>query len=391
VFIGYLTLRSIYNHNFQTEMKNIFHLVKKEYLQVLRDKAYLPMLFMAPIIQLTLFGYVAATNVDDIPTAILDQDKTQASRQFTQSFGNSGYFRLKYYLQSNSEMDDLLDNGDVKLVINVPRGFSRQLKRNETACVQFVVDGTDSTTASIILGYSRDIAQRHSAQIVTQQLPKIRNSIPGLDLRLRVWYNPELDNVNFIVPGIICTILAIVTTMLTSVSIVREREKGTIEQLIVSPIAPYELILGKVLPFMGIGFIDVIIILLVGTFWFQVPIRGSIPLLLFLSILFLSNTLGMGILISTVSRTQQQAMMTNFFLIMPWILLSGFIFPIENMPKVIQYITYLIPLRYFLVIIRGVALKGSGLSMLWQQALAMVLLGGATLTFSIFRFNKRLD
>jgi ABC-2 type transport system permease protein len=288
-------------------------------------------------------------------------------------------------------MDDLLDNGDVKLVINVPRGFSRQLKRNETACVQFVVDGTDSTTASIILGYSRDIAQRHSAQIVTQQLPKIRNSIPGLDLRLRVWYNPELDNVNFIVPGIICTILAIVTTMLTSVSIVREREKGTIEQLIVSPIAPYELILGKVLPFMGIGFIDVIIILLVGTFWFQVPIRGSIPLLLFLSILFLSNTLGMGILISTVSRTQQQAMMTNFFLIMPWILLSGFIFPIENMPKVIQYITYLIPLRYFLVIIRGVALKGSGLSMLWQQALAMVLLGGATLTFSIFRFNKRLD
>ncbi|MFQ6041270.1 MAG: ABC transporter permease, partial [Candidatus Poribacteria bacterium] len=165
----------------------------------------------------------------------------------------------------------------------------------------------------------------------------------------------------------------------------------TIEQLIVSPIAPYELILGKVLPFMGIGFIDVIIILLVGAFWFKVPIRGSIPLLLFLSILFLSNTLGTGILISTISRTQQQAMMTTFFLIMPWILLSGFIFPIENMPKVIQYITYLIPLRYFLVIIRDIALKGSGMSALWQQTLSMILLGGATLAFSIFRFNKRLE
>jgi ABC-2 type transport system permease protein len=372
-------------------MKNIFHLVKKEYLQILRDRAFLPMLFMAPIIQLTLFGYVAATNVDDIPTAVLDQDRTQASRQFVLSFSNSGYFRLKYYLQSNSEIDGLLDSGKVKLVINVPCGFSRKLKRNETASVQFIVDGTDSTTAGIVLGYANDIAQRNSVKIITQQLQKTQSSLPGVDLRLRVWYNPELDNVNFIVPGIIGTILAIVTTMLTSVAIVREREKGTIEQLIVSPIAPYELILGKVLPFMGIGFINVIIILLVGTFWFKVPIHGNIPLLLLLSLLFLSNMLGMGILISTISRTQQQAMMTTFFLILPWILLSGFIFPIENMPEVIQYITYLIPLRYFLVIIRGIALKGSGLSVLWKQALAMILLGGAILTFSIFRFNKRLD
>ncbi|MFQ6044125.1 MAG: ABC transporter permease, partial [Candidatus Poribacteria bacterium] len=226
-------------------MKNIFHLVKKEYLQVLRDRAYLPMLFLAPIIQLTLFGYVAATNVDDIPTAVLDQDGTQASRQFVRSFSNSGYFRLKYYLQSNSEIDGLLDSGKVKLAINVPPGFARKLKRNETAQAQFIVDGTDSTTASIVLGYARDIAQKNSVEIVTRQLQKIQSSVPGLDLQLRVWYNEELDNVNFIVPGIICTILAIVTTILTSVAIVREREKGTIEQLIVSPIAPYELILGK--------------------------------------------------------------------------------------------------------------------------------------------------
>ena len=203
--------------------------------------------------------------------------------------------------------------------------------------------------------------------------------IHGVDLRIRVWYNSELDNVNFIVPGIICTILAIIITMLTSVAIVRERERGTLEQLIVSPIARYELILGKVLPYVGIGFIDILIVLAVGTFWFKVPMRGSISLLLFLAILFLSNTLGTGILISTISRTQQQAMMTTFFIIMPWILLSGFIFPIENMPRIIQYISYVIPLRYFLVIIRGIALKGVGLSVLWQQALAMILLGGATL------------
>jgi ABC-2 type transport system permease protein len=318
-------------------------------------------------------------------------DGTQASRQFVQSFSNSGYFRLKYNLQSNAEIDKLLDSGKVKLVINVPRGFSRHLKRNETAQVQFIIDGTDSTTASIILGYASEIAQRNSVKIVTQQLQRVRSSLPGVDLRLRVWYNPQLDNVNFIVPGIICTILAVVTTMLTSVAIVREREKGTIEQLIVTPIAPYELILGKVLPFMGIGFIDVIIVLVVGTLWFKVPIRGSIPLLLVLSLLFLSNTLGMGILISTISRTQQQAMMTTFFLLLPWILLSGFIFPIENMPKAIQYITYLIPLRYFLVIIRGIALKGVGLSALWGQVAAMILLGGAVLAFSAFRFHKRLE
>lgn len=372
-------------------MKNILNLVKKEYLQVLRDRAFLPMLFLAPIIQLTLFGYVAATNVDNIPTAVLDRDRTPASRQFIRSFSNAGYFRLTSYLESNSEIDGLLDRGEVKLVINVPRGFARQLKRNETAQVQFIVDGTDSTTASIVLGYARDIAQRNAVKVITQQLQKTRSALPGVDLRLRVWYNPELDNVNFIVPGIICTILAIITTMLTSVAIVREREKGTIEQLIVSPIAPYELILGKVLPFMGIGFIDVIIVLAVGMLWFKVPIRGSIPLLLLLAIPFLSNTLGMGILISTISRTQQQAMMTTFFLMLPWILLSGFIFPIENMPSVIQYITYLIPLRYFLIIIRGIALKGTGLSALWPQVLAMILLGGAILTVSIFRFNKRLE
>lgn len=372
-------------------MKIILHIIKKEFLQVFRDRAYIPMLLFSPIIQLTLFGYVAGTNIKNISTAIFDQDKTKSSREFIQSFSNSGYFRIKYYILSVSEIDELLDSGKVKLVINIPNNFERNLKRNKTSDIQFIVDGSNSSSASIILGYVGDIVQKKNSKIAIQRLERLQRALPSLGLQLRAWYNPDLDNINFIVPGIICTILAILTTMLTSVAIVREREKGTLEQLMVSPIAPYQLILGKVLPFIFIGFIDVIIILLVGTLWFKVPVRGSIPLLFFLALIFLCNTLGTGILISTISRTQQQAMMTVLFVMIPWIVLSGFIFPIYNMPKVIQYLTYLIPLRYFLVIIRGIVLKGVGLSFLWKQALAMVILGTALLSISIARFHKRLE
>lgn len=372
-------------------MKTILFIIKKEFLQVARDRAYLPMLFLAPIIQTMLFGYTVATNVNHISTAIYDQDKTQDSKRFIESFSNSGYFKLKYYLQSSSEIDYMLDSGKVKLVINVPKDFARKLNRNEPADIQVVIDGSDSSTANIIMGYTKDIVQRNSSKIVFQLLEKANLEVPSIDSRFRAWYNPELDSVNYIVPGIICTILAIVTTMLTSAAIVREREKGTLEQLMVSPITPYQLILGKVLPFMIIGFADAIFVLLIGMFWFRVPIHGSIALLLVLAIVFLFNTLGMGILISTISKTQQQSMMTTLFLIIPWIILSGFIFPIENMPKVIQAITYLIPLRYFLVIIRGIVLKDLGLSVLWPQVLAMVILGTGTLWFSIKRFHKRLE
>ena len=372
-------------------MRVIFCIIKKEYLQVFRDKAYIPMLLFSPIIQLTLFGYVAGTNIKNISTAIFDQDKTQSSREFIQSFSNSGYFRIRHYILSISEIDGLLDSGKVKLVINIPSDFEKRLKRNESADIQFIVDGSNSSVASIILGYISDIVQKKNSKIAIQRLEMFQRSLPGIGLQLRAWYSPNLDNINFIVPGIICTILAILTTMLTSVAIVREREKGTLEQIMVSPIAPYQLILGKVLPFILIGFVDVIIILLVGTLWFKVPIRGSIPVLFLLALIFLCNTLGTGILISTVSRTQQQAMMTTLFIMIPWIVLSGFIFPINNMPKVIQYLTYLIPLRYFLVIIRGIVLKGVGLSILWKQALGMVILGSVLLSLSIIRFHKRLE
>jgi ABC-2 type transport system permease protein len=375
-------------------MKTILFIMKKEFLQVVRDRAFLPMLFLAPIMQLLLFGYAATTDVKNISTAVLDQDKTQDSRRFIESFANSGYFRFKAYLNSESEIDDMLDRSKVKLVINIPRDFSHKLNRNEPISIQVIIDGTNSNTANVIIGYTKDIAQRTSVKIIIQQLKKANMEIPVIDSQFRAWYNPELDSVNYVVPGIICTILSIITTMLTSVAIVREREKGTLEQLMVSPIAPYQLILGKVLPFMLIGFIDAVIVLVAGVFWFKIPVNGSIPLLFALTIIFITNTLAIGILISTISRTQQQAMMTTLFLMIPWITLSGFIFPIENMPKVIQALTYMIPLRYFLVIIiiiRGIVLKGVGLSVLWPQILSLVVLGSILLLLSISRFHKRLE
>jgi len=372
-------------------MKVILHIVKKEFLQVVRDRAYLPLLFLAPILQSMLFGYTVATDVKNISTAVFDQDKTQDSRKFIESFSNSGYFHLKYYIQTDSEIDNLLDSGKVKLVINVPNNFSHNLKRSEPVNVQVIVDGTNSNTANIILGYTKEVTQKTSQKIIVQQLRNAQMRVPVVDSRYRAWYNPELRSVNYIVPGIICTVIAIVTTMLTSIAIVREREKGTLEQLMVSPIKPYQLILGKVLPFMMVGFVDAVVVLLVCMFWFKVTIHGSILLLLILAVLFLSNTLGMGILISTVSRTQQQAMMTTLFLMIPWIILSGFIFPIENMPVVIQIMTYLIPLRYFLIIIRDIVLKGVGLSVFWPQVLTLFVLGVAILSLSISRFHKRLE
>ncbi len=370
-------------------MKTIFFIMKKEILQVSRDRVFLPLLFLAPVIQLLLFGYTATTDVKNISMAVLDQDKTYDSRKFVESFVNSGYFKFKMYLYSESEIDDVLNSSKVKLVINIPKNFSRKLKRGEQVDVQAIIDGTNSNNANVILAYTKDIAQRTSVKIIIRQLKKFNLNIPVIDLRYRVWYNPELTSVNYVVPGIICTILSIVTTMQTSVAIVRERERGTLEQLMVSPIARHQLILGKVLPFVIIGFIDAVIVLVVGILWFKIPVNGSILLLFTLAIIFIINTLAIGILISTVSRTQQQAMMTTLFLMIPWITLSGFVFPIENMPRIIQVLTYFIPLRYFLVIIRGIILKGVGLSVLWPHVVVLTILGLALILLGISKFHKQ--
>jgi ABC-2 type transport system permease protein len=371
----------------------ILRIIRKEFIQLRRDPRLLRLVLIAPVFQLLIFGYSVTTDVTHIGTAVLDEDRTSASRALTERFVRSRYFDYDHDLSRPDEIDRLLDTGRAQLVLRIPRGFARDLARGRTAEVQLILDGSDSMTASIISGYANGVIREHSARIAAERLDRLRArlpSIPSLDPRLRVWYNPELKSVYFMVPAIMCTILLVVTTLLTSLAIVKEREIGTLEQLIVTPIHPRELMIGKTVPFVIIGFIDMTLVLLAAVLWFRVPVAGSIPLLFLLSAAFLLTTLGIGLFISTISRTQQQAMMTTFFFLLPSFLLSGFMFPIENMPRVIQYITYAIPLRYFLVIVRGIFLKGNGLAILWPQVLILTAFGLAIIWLAASRFQKRL-
>ena len=290
-------------------------------------------------------------------------------------------------------MRELLDRGEVRVVLHVDKGFEEELRAGRTAQLQILVDGTDSNTAGIVLGYSARITGQFSQEILNAQMRRLAGSTrqPGqIELQTRAWFNENLESRNFFVPGVIAMIVTLVTLLLTSMAVVREKEIGTMEQIMVTPITRAEFILGKTLPFALFSFVDVILITLVGVLWFGVPIRGSLVLLLFATALYLLTTLGIGLLISTVSQTQQQAMMTTFFFFMPAVLLSGFMFPVANMPKVVQWLTYLNPFRYFLVIIRGIFLKGVGPGILWPQMLALAVMGPITLWLTSRRFRKTL-
>jgi ABC-2 type transport system permease protein len=371
----------------------IAKIIRKEFIQLRRDPRLLRIVLAAPVFQLFIFGYSVTTDVTHISTAVLDEDHTSASRALTESFVRSRYFDFDSDLSRPDQVDRLLDTGKAQMVLRIGRGFARDLARNRAAQVQIILDGSDSMTASIISGYANGVISGYSTRVAAQRLDRIRSripSVPALDGRLRVWYNPELKSVYFMVPGIMCSILLVVTTLLTSLAIVKEREIGTLEQLIVTPIRPSELMLGKTVPFVIIGFADMTLVLLAAVLWFRVPVAGSIPLLFLLSFVFLLTTLGIGLFISTVSRTQQQAMMTTFFFLLPSFLLSGFMFPIENMPRPIQLITYAIPLRYFLVIVRGIFLRGNGLAVLWPQVVVLAAFGIVIMSLAAARFRKRL-
>jgi ABC-2 type transport system permease protein len=373
--------------------RRILRIVKKEFIQIRRDPRLLQIVLVAPVLQLLLFGYAVTTDVTHINTAVYDEDRTQASRKLTEAFVRSGYFDFNHVVSHPDEVARLLDAGKAQMVLRIPRHFAEDLKRNRTAPVQVILDGSDSMTAGIIAGYVGGVVQQYSTNVTIERMERMKSTIahvPGVESRLRIWYNPELKSVNFMVPGVLCMILLIVTMMLTSLAIVKEREIGTLEQLIVTPIRSRELMLGKTIPFVLIGFIDMVLVLAVSVWWFRVPIAGHVGLLFALTALFLLTCLGVGLLISTISRTQQEAMMTSFFVMLPSMLLSGFMFPIENMPRVIQWVTYAIPLRYFLVIIRGIFLKGSGLEVLWPQVLALAAFGVGLMALSALRFSKNL-
>jgi ABC-2 type transport system permease protein len=374
-------------------MKTIYHIIIKELLQVRRDKRMFGLSILAPIVQLILLGYAATTDVNSIPLAVYDQDGTSTSRELISRFTNSGYFVLTDQVHDYATIEREIEHGKIWLAVVIPRKFASKIASGTTAPVQVVIDGSDATSATVSMNYATQILGAYSGTIIAETMMKNPKPLASVQVtpEIRIWYNADLKSRNFMVPGVVALVLMIVTMTLTSLGIVKEKEGGTLEQLLVTPIKPYQLIIGKLIPFTLIGFIDVSLVLLVAKFWFVVPLRGSIFLLYGLSGLFILTTLGLGLFVSTISKTQQQAMMTaQFFIFLPFIFLSGFTFPIENMPKIIQYFTYLIPLRYFITIIRGIFLKGVGFAELWQESLALFVFGVAILTLSVLRFRKRL-
>ncbi|MCJ7459739.1 MAG: ABC transporter permease [candidate division Zixibacteria bacterium] len=361
----------------------------------------LMIIFVAPIIQIILLGYAANMDVKRIPAAVLDFSMTQESRELILLFKNSGRFQINYFPESQKEMVERLDKGEVWVGIEIKSDFAQELKKGKTVPIQIIIDGTNSNTAGVVSGYLNQLLLSYNLKLLQDQVQKrlagasvtgmvSKPKILSLENQVRAWYNPELKSRDFNLPGILALILMITTMMLTSMAIVREKEIGTIEQLMVTPIKTSELILGKVTPFALIGFIDVCLITLVAILWFKIPFRGNFFFLLLSVTVYLLTTIGIGLFMSTLARTQQQAMMMTFFFLMPAIILSGFMFPIANMPKLIQYLTYVNPLRYFLIIVRGIFLKGSGLRVLWDQLLPLGSIGVVVLVLSILRFRKKI-
>ncbi len=365
----------------------------KEFLQVFRDPRMRFTIFAPPIVQVLIFGYAATMDITHVPTAVYDQDNTKQSREVIRDFGYSKYFDIDYYLSEEDQVREIIDKSKVISVIKMDRHFARDLIGNRSAELQLILDGTDSNAASIVLGYAGQIIGNYNYKALKERaitLLKPGATTAYADLRERRWFNENLESKNYYLPGVIALIVTIMSLLLSSMAIVREKEIGTMEQLIVSPIKPIELILGKITPFVIIACVQVILISLVGVLWFKVPIRGSLPLLLGCTFIYLLTSLGCGLLISTVSSTQQEAMMSVFLFFFPATLLSGFAYPIANMPEIIQYITYINPLRYYLVILRSIFLKGVGIDILWPEILALLVIGVGIITFSTLRFHKQL-
>ncbi len=367
----------------------------KEFIQVLRDKRTRFVLIVPPILQMLIFGYAATLEIKHVPTAIVDYDNTQVSRDLISRFAASHYFEVRDIPADRRQIPLLIDRGDVILAIQINDGFARLLGKGETAPIQVIVDASNSNTALIGLGYINQVAGNFAREFQTARLQRSGatplSSIPSIVLDQRPWYNVDISDRWFFIPGVIGNLIMVIVMNLTAFSVVREREIGTLEQIMVTPIRRVEFILGKTVPFFLVGLFDALLVSAFGTLWFGVPLRGSIGVLALGTILFLMCVLAIGLFISTISKTQQQAMVTAFFFIMPAILFSGFGSPISSMPEAMQWLTYLNPLRYFQEVLRSVYLKGTGLTALWQEMSAMGLLSIIMLAISVLRFQKSLD
>ncbi len=371
----------------------LFSIIRKEFIQIFRDTRTLAMILVIPIMQLFLLGYSATSDVRNIPLAVLDQSRSTESRALLDSYRAADYFRIAYDVQSEAEIERLISRGDARAAVIIPPDYAQRLA-DGTAQVAFILDGSDPTSASTALSAAQLISQAHAIGLLTETLAST-----GMNLRIQqpvtvhttVWYNPDMISAHFMIPGVIGMVLFAIAAILTATSVVRERERGTIEQLIVTPIRPWELIVGKLMPYVILGFFNTLEVMAVGHWWFGMPIRGDIGLIILLSLVFLVTGLGIGLFASTIANTQQEAMLTVWMTLLPSIFLSGFFFPLEAMPKVLQWISYLMPLRYYLVILRALLLKGVGLAMIQTDVIAMTFFAVAIMTAAALRFHKRLD
>jgi len=369
-------------------------LIRKEFIQILRDPRTLALILIMPIMQLFLLGYAATNDVRNVSMAVLDQDRGAAARQLLNAFRSADYFQIDYDVDSEAELRSLIDSGKVRVGLIIPPDYSDKVQGGGSAKVAFVLDGSDPTVAGTALSAAKLIGQAHATQITAERLMRQGRSSAlqtPVEVLTQVWYNPDMISSYYMIPGVIAMILFALTSILTATAVVRERERGTIEQLIVTPIRPWELVVGKILPYVILAFVNMAEVLALGHFWFGVPVRGNLLLILALSGLFLLSSLGIGLLVSTIANTQQEAMLVVWMTLLPAIFLSGFFFPVEAMPKVLQWISLLLPLRYYLVIIRSLMLKDIGVAALWPNVVALAIFGLALMTAASLRVRKRLD
>lgn len=373
-------------------MSRIPELLRKELRQMLRDPRSKRVMFVAPVVQLLLFGYAVTTDVRNAKTFLIDHDRTADSRQLVAALTASGYFRIAARGERPAQLIDALDHGDVLMGVEIPQGFAADLAAGRQATVQILMDGTTANTANVALGYATQIVARFGFERAASVAARVGPARPasGVDLRARAWYNPNLESQVYNVPAVMGTIMMLMSLLLTSLAVVREREIGTLEQLMVSPLTPAELIIGKTLPAVIVALVDLVLVTTIALLWFGIPFRGSFLLLGVASLCYLLSGLGMGLLISTVSNTQQEAFMSMFFFFMPAIILSGFMFPVENMPAAIQVLTLLDPIRHYLVVVRGVFLRGTGWTVLYPQMLILLAMGVTVLWFATTRFRKTI-
>ena len=374
-------------------MRRLWYLMWKELLELRQDPRLFGVIFIAPIVQLTFLGYAATTDVKNVPIVVVDQDHTPQSRELITRFDASPYFTVVGGLNTVAELDRWFEENRAWMGLVIPGDYHERVGSGRPATVQVIADGTDSNSTNVAMGYAGNLINAYNEELSRKQLLAAGQDVAprAIDARIRVWFNPQLESRDFMIPGIVALLLLVITTNLSSMAVVREKELGTLEQLNVTPVTRWQLILGKLLPYGIIGILDVILVTTVAVTWFRIPLLGS-PILLFAtSCIYLLTTLGLGLFISTISNTQQQAMMTaTFFFLTPMLYLSGFIFPIENMPAVIQPVTYLIPLRYFIIIVRGIFLKGIGIAVLWPQILALLAWGLAIVGLAVARSRKTL-